>query len=146
MKVILLNDVSKVGNRHQIKELKDGFAQNVLISRGLAVMATPKNLANLEKKKLEMSYKENKEFEVFAEIIHNLKDKKIIIKAKANEKGRLFKSVNRKDICLAIKDSFQIEINENYLIFEPVKEIGFHLVKIKRGNLEGKFEIEIVSF
>jgi large subunit ribosomal protein L9 len=143
MKVILLTDVPKVGVRHQIKDLKDGFAQNVLIAKGLAIMATPKALADLEKRKLEIHHKVSKELETFDEIINSLKNQKIIIKTKANEKGHLFKSVNQKDVAEAIKNITKIEVAESNIIMEHLKDIGTHPVILRKGKTEGKFEIEI---
>lgn len=143
MKVILLTDVPKVGVRHQIKDLKDGFAQNVLIAKGLAVMATPKALADLEKRKLEIRHKVNKELETFDEIINSLKDQNIIIKTKANEKGHLFKAINSKDVATAIKNKINIEIDENSIIMNHVKELGVHNIILKKGDREGEFQIKI---
>ncbi|HQC46340.1 MAG TPA: 50S ribosomal protein L9, partial [Candidatus Paceibacterota bacterium] len=57
MKVILLTDVPKIGNRYDVKELKDGFAQNALIAKGLAVLATKSELAKIENRKKETDQK-----------------------------------------------------------------------------------------
>jgi large subunit ribosomal protein L9 len=145
MKVILLTDVPKVGVRHQVKDLKDGFAQNVLIAKGLAVMATPKALIDLEKRKIEMKNKVNEEIKSFEDIINNLKNQKILIKVKANEKGHLFKSINPKDVMIAIKDKIKTEIDEDHIIMDNIKEIGIHDVRLKKGKIEGRFKIEIES-
>ena len=61
MKVILLTDIPKVGNRYDVKEFKDGYAINVLISKGLAEMATPHALGKLASKKAEMDKKRKEE-------------------------------------------------------------------------------------
>lgn len=143
MRVILLTDVPKVGVRHQVKDFKDGFAQNVLIAKGLAIMATPKALIDLEKRKSEMKDKVNEEIKTFQDVINNLKNQKIIIKAKANEKGHLFKAINPKDIVYAIKEKVKIEIDEDYIVMDHIKEIGIHTVTLKKGKIEGKFDIEI---
>jgi large subunit ribosomal protein L9 len=143
MKVILLTDVPKVGNRYDVKDLKDGFAQNVLISRGLAVLATPKALADLADKKSKMSQKVSQEIKTFEDLINNLKNQKITIKAKANEKGHLFKSINPRDVVIAVKDTTGNQIDENYLVMEHIKELGVHTVVLKKGKSEGKFEVEI---
>jgi len=145
MKIILLTDVPKVGNRHDIKILKDGFAQNVLIARGLAILATPKALANLSNKKTEINQKREGEVKEFETLVTILKDKKIIIKEKANEKGHLFKSVSSRDVVQAIKNTLNAEIEESSLILDHVKEIGIHTVIFKKGSSEGKFEIEVIE-
>ena len=143
MKVILLTDVPKVGNRHEVKNFKDGFAQNVLIARGLAVLATPKALADLEKRKSEISQKKENEVQDFDSVLNNLKDKKISIKVKANEKGHLFKGVNPSDVVKAVKEKTGIKMEESHLVMEHIKELGVHSIILKKGKSEGKFEIEI---
>jgi large subunit ribosomal protein L9 len=145
MKIILLTDVPKVGNRYDVKELKDGFAQNVLIARNLAILATPKALADLENRKSKISQKKNEEIKTFDDLIENLKDKKISIKAKANEKGHLFKAINSKDVANAIKEENGAQINEDYLVMDHIKELGVHQINLKKGKLEGKFEVEIIA-
>lgn len=143
MKVILLTDVPKVGNRHDVKNLKDGFAQNVLIARGLAILATPQAIANLNDKKSKMSEKKEIEVKTFESLIEALNNKKILIKEKANEKGHLFKSISARDVVSAIKDQVGIKIEENTIVVDHIKELGVHTVVIKKGKSEGKFEIEI---
>lgn len=144
MKVILLTDVPKVGNRHQIKDLKDGFAQNVLIAKGLAVMATPKAMIDLEKRKSEISQKKQTEMQVFESIISTINNKKIEIKIKANEKGHLFKAVKESDVVKAIRDITGIEIEEYLVQMDHIKELGSHTIKIKKGDRAGSCEIIIV--
>lgn len=143
MKVILLTDVPKVGNRDEIKELKDGFAQNVLIAKGLAIMATPKELALLEKKKRERKEKIDSELEVFESAILSINNQNIEIKAKANEKGHLFKAINSKDVAFAIKKKTGIEIEEDSIWMSNIKEVGLHNIEIKKGNKKGQFKIKI---
>ncbi len=143
MRVILLTDVPKVGVRHQVKDFKDGFAQNVLIAKGLAVMATPKALADLEKRKSEMKNKVNEEMRTFDDLLNNLKNQKIIINVKANEKGHLFKAVGPHDVALAIKEITGLEIDEKYLVMDNAKKIGNCMVSIKKGDKKGEFQVEI---
>ena len=90
MKVILLTDVPKIGNRYDVKELKDGFAQNALIAKGLAILATKSELAKIENRKKETDQKKALGNRLFEEILSKVNDKEIIIKAKANDKGHLF--------------------------------------------------------
>jgi len=145
MRVILLTDVPKVGNRHDVKELKDGFAQNVLISRGLAILASSKALADLEKKKSEMSQKKSQEIKTFEDLVISLKDQKITIKAKANKKGHLFKAINPKDVVSVIKEKINTTIDEDCLVMEHIKELGIHPIILKKGKSEGKFKVEIIE-
>lgn len=146
MKVILLTDVPKVGNRYDVKEFKDGYAINVLISKGLAEMATVQALGKLASKKAEMDNKRKEEEKAFESLISTIDNTTVTILAKANDKGHLFKSVSTSDVAKAIKDSSGVEVSEHSIIITGhIKEVGSHKVKIKRGDREGKCEIIVKS-
>ncbi len=144
MKIILTTDVPKLGNRYEVKELKDGFA-NTLIARGVALMATPKALADLALKKSQAEKKKEEEMKIFESMIASIDNKKIEIKVKANEKGHLFKSVNAHDVATAIKEVTNMEIEEASIIMDHIKEIGSHTVEIKKGNRKGKCEVVVTK-
>ncbi len=145
MKVILLTDIPKVGNRYDIKDFKEGYAQNVLIARGLAELATPQALSKLELKKSEMAKKKADEAKAFDDLIASVGGSVVTIRVKANEKGHLFKSVNAKDVAQAIKDSSGVIVDESTIVMNPIKELGKHTVEIKRGGKSGKCEIVVVK-
>ncbi len=143
MKVILLTDVPKVGNKYDVKEFKVGYAQNVLLSKGLAELATPQALAKLEARKIQMNKKKEEEIQAFNKLISTIDNTTVKIVAKANEKGHLFKAINFHDIVQAIKENFGIDIEEGTLIMEHIKEVGFHTVIIKKGDRQGKCQVVI---
>jgi large subunit ribosomal protein L9 len=145
MKVILLVDVPKVGRRNEIKEIKNGYAQNVLIAKGLAIMATPKSLADLEIKQKEMLNKKQKEDAIFELMVKDINNKKIILKSKANDKGVLFKAINQHDVAKAIKEQTGFEIDDKSIEDIHVKEIGIYKVKIKRAGESGICQIEVIK-
>lgn len=145
MKVVLLTDVPKIGNKYDIKNLKDGFAQNVLIARGLATLATPQLISRIEKKKELMQKKKKEETENFSEVLGDLNNKKITIKAKTNDKGHLFKAIKEKDIATAVNNSLNIDVNENDLVFDHIKEVGEHKIIFQKGELKGEFTVEVVG-
>ncbi len=141
MKVILLTDIPKVGNRYDVKDFKDGYAENVLISKGLAILATKNELAKLNDMKNKMERKRQEEIKIFKELVSSINNKSVVIKAKTNEKGHLFKAVSQKDIIDAIKKDTGIEIEEKSLIMENIKNIGSHKVLIKKGDMKGECEV-----
>lgn len=144
MKIILTTDVPKVGNRYDLKEFKDGYA-NVLIARGVALLATPKALAQLASQKASMTQKKEKELEAFDSLVSSINNTKVEIKVKANEKGHLFKAVNAHDVAKAIMDMTGIEVDVSSIVMEHIKEVGTHTVEIKKGNKKGKCEVVVVS-
>jgi large subunit ribosomal protein L9 len=145
MKVILLTDIPKVGNKYDVKDFKEGYAQNVLLSKGLAILATKAELAKLEDRKRVLKKKKEEEISAFDNLIASVGSKVITIKAKANEKGNLFKAVGPRDVVDAIKNTIGIEIDEKSLTMEHIKNLGVHSIMIKRGDKKGECRIEIVS-
>jgi len=144
MKIILITDVPKVGIRYEVKDFKDGYA-NILISKGLAILATPTALSGLASKKAQIEKNKEEEMKAFDSIISSINNKKIEISVKANEKGHLFKSVNTHDVAIAIKDVAGVEIDEGSIIMNHIKEIGSHMIEIKKGNKKGKCEIVVIK-
>jgi len=143
MKVILLTDIPKVGNKYDVKDFKEGYAQNVLLAKGLACLATKTELAKLEDRKKQMQKKKEEEIELFNNLISSVGNKVIIIKVKANEKGHLFKAVGPHDVFLAIKEFTGIEIDEKSLMMEHIKTLGSHTISIKKGDKKGECQIVV---
>ena len=141
MKVILLTDIPKVGQRYDVKDFAQGYAQNVLLSKGLAELATPQALAKLEAKKAQLQKRKADEDALFAELIVSIDNKKITLQAKANEKGHLFKAVSAREVVDAIRKSIGIEIEENHVVIDHIKELGSHKVTIKKEHKKGECEI-----
>lgn len=143
MKVILLTDIPKVGNKYDVKDFKEGYAQNVLLAKGLAVLATKSELAKIEDRKKSLEKKKNEEIESFKNLISSVGGKTIIIKAKANDKGHLFKAVGTHDVASSIKEITGIEIDENAIKMDHIKSIGSHKISIKKGDMKGECEIVV---
>jgi large subunit ribosomal protein L9 len=143
MKVILLTDIPKVGNKYDVKDFKEGYAQNVLLSKGLACLATKAELAKLEDRKKQLQKKKDEEAKSFNDLITSVGGKSITIKAKANEKGHLFKAVGPHDVVIAIKEISGIEIDEKSLIMDHIKSLGSHTVSIKKGDKRGECEVVV---
>lgn len=141
MKVILLTDIPKVGNRYDVKDFKEGYAQNVLIAKGLAELATPQALSKLATKKAELDKKREEESKAFDQLIASINNIVVTIKAKANEKGHLFKAVNVKDVAQAVHAASGISVDEGAITMPTIKELGTYSVAIKKGNKKGECKI-----
>lgn len=132
MKIILLADVKNVGKRNEIKEVSDGYAQNFLIKKKLAIVATPSAVAKIEqenakkKEQLEIS-KENAK--VLAE---KLEGRIIEIRAKSKG-GKLFGSITAKEIAANLKKE-GFEIAEKSIESKQVKTTGQHELKISLAS------------
>ncbi len=142
MKVILLQDIARMGRKHDVKEVPDGHAHNYLIPRKLAVPATPQNL------KRQHEHQARKEAEgavavaSFAQFLTRAAAAPIIITASANEQGHLFKGLRAADIAKAIADATGISIEASAIeLGRPIKEVGEHSILITRANQQGKVVI-----
>lgn len=143
MKVILLTDIPKIGNKYDVKDFKEGYAQNVLLAKGLACLATKQELAKLEDRKRLTEKKKEEEIKLFKDLISKVGNTVIIIKSKANDKGSLFKAVSPQDVISAIKKSTGIEIEEKALKMDHIKNLGLHTISIKKGDMRGDCQIKV---
>jgi large subunit ribosomal protein L9 len=145
MKIILLTDIPKIGNKYDVKDFKEGYAQNVFLSKGMAIMATKAELAKLEDRRKQIEKKKEEEMKLFSGLISSVDDKVITIKAKANEKGHLFKAVGPRDVVSAIKEITGVLIDEKSLMMEHIKSTGSHTISIKKGDKKGECQISVIK-
>jgi large subunit ribosomal protein L9 len=131
MKVILKQNVEKIGKIGDVVEVSDGFARNYLFPRSKAISYTKGNFRHIEDlKKKELAKKEKyvNEAKELAEKINNIS---LEIKVNAGEEGKLFGSVTSKDITELILKEYNIEIDKKKVdLKEPLKKLGFHTVPI----------------
>ena len=132
MIVILLKDVKGTGKAGEIVKVSDGFARNMLIPRGMAKEATDGNVRSLEKAKAVQAQKDAEAKAAAEKLAEELKDKEVVIRTKGGEGGKLFGSINTKDIETAVKDQFGVKIDKKKMQMEsPIKHIGTHEVPVK---------------
>jgi len=131
MKVILKERVENLGKVGAIVEVKDGYARNYLIPKGIALECTPANLKYIEdhKKKLELiAIKEENEARELSNVIEGLV---INIKKRAGAEGKLFGSVTVGDIVEALQKQNITVDKKKVLLTEPIKLLGEYKVKIR---------------
>lgn len=129
MKIILLKDVSGLGQKGEIKEVSDGFARNFLIPRGLADIATPQLIQYIEtikKQEMKMAKKKLARFQNLAE---RLEGKIFSAEVKANNEGKLYAAYQEEDV-LRLLEKDGIPIGEMEVSSRPIKELGEHEVII----------------
>lgn len=143
MKVILLQDVAKVGKRFDVKEVAAGYARNMLVPRGLAKPATQEALRWVEAHRKELEEKAAKEMKTAQELAEKMKGQEIRIRVKAGEKGQTFSSVGAKQIAERLKEE-RYEIGSGQIILEePIKSVGEHPVRVRLGN-DMEVELNVV--
>lgn len=112
MKVILLEDVKGTGKKGEIHEVKDGYAINCLIKKGLAQEANAKNLNLLQGQRDSAQHKIDVDIANAKAIAEKLEGKSIVVKAKAGQNGRLFGTVTSKEVSAAIKQSLGLDVDK----------------------------------
>ena len=144
MRVIFLQDVTRVGKRHDIKEVNGGYAINFLFPRKLAEPATPRAIAELEQRKTNIEIEREVQMDLLLRNLEEIKGKVLHIKAKADEKGHLFSGIHAKEIVEAMKNEHRADINEEFIVLEkPIKEIGEFDIPIKVKNKESSFRLVV---
>lgn len=146
MKVIFLKDVSGAGKKHEVKEVKNGYANNFLIPEKLAIQATEESLAWLESIKEIETKKSEHELEKAQENASKLDGLEVIFSVKTGEEGQLFESITSQKISDKLKE-LGLEIKKSNIdLKEPIKEIGEFPVKIKIDhNLEPEIKLIITE-
>lgn len=140
MQVIFIKDLKKQAKKGEIKEVKDGYAQNYLIKNGYAVKLTESSLASYEKEKtLERNTIMQKEEEA-TKLKQDLEKVVLLFKVKTGEQDKVFGTVSSKQICEELKKK-GIEIDKKKInITSPLDALGTYNVKV---NLHKKVEGEI---
>ena len=131
MKVILLENIMKIGNIGDVIDVKRGFARNYLISKKKALFASKKNIADVEKIKKELNKKDLDRKKEAKELAEKLNNKIFEIKKLSTENDELYGSVKPTEISKLISQKESIDINSS--IIQPIKEI----------KSIGKFKINI---
>ena len=145
MKVILLKDTAKLGKRGEVKEVADGYAINVLIRKGDALMATPAELSKWNAKEASKIHKKELATNTFVQLVDKLdRDPIVITGKKADAKGQLFAQVKESDIVDAIFKSTQFSIDPKQIIIGTnIKSLGKHQVELKQGEQKAKISVEV---
>jgi len=146
MQVILLKDIKNLGTKNSVVNVKDGHAMNFLIPRKMAVAATDDKIKDIENKENKSKKQEIKKSKELDEIINKLKDKKIIIKKQASDKGKLFASLSTGEILTAIQKEYKVSLDKSSIkLKEHIKDVGEHDVELEIGNKNIEIKIEVVE-
>ena len=146
MRVILLQDVERVGKKFEVKEAADGYARNFLFARNLAKRATPEALKWLEMQKELISTKAEEELKNVQDLASSLDDLEVPMAVKVGEEGQLFESINAQKIAERLKEMGH-EVKKGQIKLEnPLRETGEFLVKIAlEHNLEAEIRVIVTE-
>lgn len=146
MRVILLQDIENLGKKYEVKDVKNGYARNFLIPKGLAKLATEKAIKWAEEQKEIETKKAEQELKGFQELASSIDGQEVVIAVKVGEEGQLFEKINVQNILEKLSElGFEIK-KEQILLEKPISEIGEFPIKIKFAhNLESEIKVIITE-
>jgi|TARA_B100001540_G_scaffold317536_1_gene351142 large subunit ribosomal protein L9 len=147
MKVILLENISKLGSIGEIIEVKRGYARNFLISTKKALFASKENIQEVEKKKIELSKKDQERKKKAKIIQEQIQNKEFVITKLSTENKELYGSVKPTEISKILNEKEKLEINPSMI--QPVKEIKslgiFKVVLNLHSEIQSQISIKVIS-
>jgi large subunit ribosomal protein L9 len=131
MKVLLLKDVYKLGRAGDVKRVADGYGRNFLLPQGLAVLATPGALKQVEHIRTQANTQRaviNKEMSSIAERLQGIT---LTFPARASETGKLYGSISTQNIADALSKKTGIEISRRQIEVQPLRKLGEYTVEVR---------------
>jgi large subunit ribosomal protein L9 len=145
MKVLLCEDIDKLGWLGDVVEVKTGYARNYLIPQGLAKVANEASIRSIAEEKAKRAEQRKLEGRRLEEAAKAIEGAEAVIAAKANELGHLFGSVNERQIAANLRaQGFEVR-DEIVQLPEHIKQIGTHPVTLKfRDDLTATINVVVV--
>lgn len=131
MKVVLLKDVKKLGKNHDIVDVSDGYANNYLIPRKMAIEATNQNISEATSKKGAINFKKQTEREEAAIVKETIEKLVLEFRLKSYESGKLFGSITTKEISEELEKKINKKIDKRKIEVETIKQTGVYEAKVK---------------
>ncbi len=146
MKVILLKDVAKVGKKHDLREVPDGYARNFLLPQKLARFASQTAILETNAAREQRMNDETTDNQELQKNFALLADAVIEIQEKANEHGHLFASIGEDEIAHAIYQQKHITIDPSVVdLDKPIKEVGERDIALRSGEVHGSVRLVVVG-
>ncbi|MGQ3684905.1 MAG: 50S ribosomal protein L9 [Candidatus Loosdrechtia sp.] len=146
MELLLKKNVEKLGRIGDIVKVREGYARNYLLPKGLATNVSPANIKQIEKEKIKMALRLKEENERLKEVLEKLTNVSCTIPAKANEEGRLFGSVTAVHIAEALaKEGYPVD-KEMIKLDNPIKVCGIYDVVIALNiEMQTKCRVSVIK-
>ena len=147
MKVILLENVKRIGSIGEVIDVKRGFARNFLIANKKALYASKENIKEVEKIKAELSKKDNEKKKEASQIAEQINGKEFSVKKLSTENNELYGSVKPTEISKLIKQENKIDIRPSMIQpVEEIKTLGKFKVKISlHSEVDAEININVSS-
>ena len=147
MDIILLKDMDKVGAKHEVVTVKNGFGRNFLIPQKMAIIANKSNRARLSELKRQEDARENKMIDTYKEIAERLSSTVLRIGAKSGTSGKIFGSVTNVQIGQAMKEQLDIDVERRKIALrDEVKELGTYVADLHlHKDVEATINFEVIA-
>ena len=147
MKVILLENVKRVGSIGEVIEVKRGYARNFLIANKKALYASKENIVQVEKIKSDLSQKDNEKKKEAVQISEQINGKEYLVKKLSTENNELYGSVKPTEIAKLIQEENKIDITPSMIQpIEEIKSLGKFKVKVSlHSEVDAEISISVTS-
>ena len=143
----MLQDVEKVGDKHEVIEVKDGFGRNYLLPRGLAIIGNKSNMGRLNEMVRRENAQEQKKLDVYRDIAKKLQGKTLRVGAKSGTSGRIFGSITQLQIRNLLQEQFGVDVERRKIVLpEEAKDLGTYQFTMRlHPDVVQEMDMEIVQ-
>lgn len=147
MRVILLDDVENLGQAGDVVEVRDGYARNFLIPRGLVKPATEGALKQVEEIRRAAEKRRARERGHAESIAAVLKETVLEFRVRAGSRNRLYGSITTSDIAEAIKEKTGVEIDRRTIMLDrPLRQLGEYVVPVRlMAGITGEVQVRVLN-
>lgn len=146
MKVILLQDVAKIGRRHDIVNVPDGYGLNKLIPQGMAKPATPENLKAIQAQSATNEAAKAEADKAFAALAEKVGEVSLEVSVEANEEGRMFQALKVDVIAAEVEAKTGLSLRpDQVMVKDPIKNVGEHTVVLTSGTATQEVTLHVVA-
>lgn len=145
MQIILLKDVSGVGQRGQVKNVADGYALNSLIPRKAAMLATAQALKDLETKNAADAAHRAEQEKEWAAIFEKIQKFTLMVRANSDAKGHLYKKIGGEEIAKVLREQGVDVPEESIHPKMAIKQTGTWPVEIQLGEKKATITVEVIA-
>lgn len=131
MKVLLLKDVYKLGRAGDVKKVADGYGRNFLIPQGLAVLATPGMLKQVERIRAQAEIRRAAVNEELKDLAARIDGLHLNFFARAGETGKLYGSITTEEVARAIQEKTRYEVKRQQIDMQPIRTLGKHVAHVR---------------
>jgi len=124
MKVMLIKDVYKLGRAGDVKKVADGFGRNFLVPQGLAVLATPGALKQVDRIRAQAEIRRTEQNEELKGLAGEIEGVVLTFSAKAGETGKLYGSITTQNVADALQEKTRYEVKRHQLDMQPIRNLG----------------------